>query len=227
MNENLPVVTLFMLSSIDGKISTGSLYTDDFDKDLIEIDGVKEGLYQYYDIEKETDTWTAISGKTMHKVIQQNNNSIKMPAGQNYVIYDTTNLTPADLLAMLKNDANIYIMTRLKNHPAYSLIDRYPNLNVMCHDSKNPTASLTWLKENCGCQAITLQGGGALNASFLMHDLVDKVKIVVAPILIGGDHTPGLISSRYTDGMSIIQPFKLSHVRMLKESYIELNYERR
>lgn len=50
--ENRPFTTLFMLMSLDGKISTGDTDEMDFDKDLKRIVGVKEGLPQYYEREK-------------------------------------------------------------------------------------------------------------------------------------------------------------------------------
>ena len=45
-----PVTTLFMLSSVDGKISTGNSDLLDVDSDYPAMDGVKEGLHQYYEI---------------------------------------------------------------------------------------------------------------------------------------------------------------------------------
>ena len=43
---NRPITTLFMLESLDGKISTGNNDSLDVDKDFPCIDGVKEGLHQ-------------------------------------------------------------------------------------------------------------------------------------------------------------------------------------
>ena len=43
-----PITTLFMLSSVDGKISTGATDELDVDRDLPKIPGVCEGLHQYY-----------------------------------------------------------------------------------------------------------------------------------------------------------------------------------
>ena len=40
--KNKPITTLFMLESLDGKISTGSTDNMDADKDFCRIDGVKE-----------------------------------------------------------------------------------------------------------------------------------------------------------------------------------------
>lgn len=58
-----PVTTLFMLMSVDGKISTGASDDLDVDKDFPRIAGVSEGLHQYYEIEQTTDLWTLNSGR--------------------------------------------------------------------------------------------------------------------------------------------------------------------
>ena len=45
-----PITTLFMLMSVDGKISTGSTDNMDVDKDFPGIPGVAEGLHKYYEV---------------------------------------------------------------------------------------------------------------------------------------------------------------------------------
>ncbi len=76
-----PISTLFMLTSVDGKISTG--YTDilDIDKDFPRIRGIKEGLQQYYDIEQTTDLYSLNSGKVQVKVgaNKPQKNIVKLP----------------------------------------------------------------------------------------------------------------------------------------------------
>ena len=52
---NIPKTTLFMIESVDGKISSGDSDSVDVDKDWKEIKGLKEGLHQYYELEKKTD----------------------------------------------------------------------------------------------------------------------------------------------------------------------------
>lgn len=48
-----PITTLFMLVSVDGKISTGATDDLDVDRDFPKIVGVQEGLHQYYEIERQ------------------------------------------------------------------------------------------------------------------------------------------------------------------------------
>ena len=63
-----PVTTLFLLMSLDGKISTGASDDMDMDRDLPQIPGVKEGLHQYYEIEQTTDLWSLNSGRVQAKI---------------------------------------------------------------------------------------------------------------------------------------------------------------
>ena len=44
-----PITTLFLLMSVDGKISTGSFDELDVNRDSPKIPGVREGLQQYYE----------------------------------------------------------------------------------------------------------------------------------------------------------------------------------
>lgn len=53
--DNRPITTLFMLTSVDGKISTGNSKELDFDVDFPKINGVK-------------DTASLINGKSIEKV---------------------------------------------------------------------------------------------------------------------------------------------------------------
>ena len=63
-----PITTLFMLESLDGKISSGSSDNLDADKDFCKIKGVKEGLHQYYEIEQTTDYFSLNSGRVRAKI---------------------------------------------------------------------------------------------------------------------------------------------------------------
>ena len=63
-----PLTTLFLIESLDGKISTGDTDKLDVDKDFTDIVGVKEGLHQYYDLEKQTDLVSFNTGRVQAKV---------------------------------------------------------------------------------------------------------------------------------------------------------------
>ena len=62
MNDMLNT-TLFMLMSVDGKISTGKSDDRDFDKDLTNVGGVGDVLAEYYQLEQETDLYSFNTGR--------------------------------------------------------------------------------------------------------------------------------------------------------------------
>ena len=66
--EGRPITTLFMLMSVDGKISPGASDDLDVDKDFPNITGLKEGLSQYYEIEQTTDLWSFNTGRVQAKM---------------------------------------------------------------------------------------------------------------------------------------------------------------
>ena len=87
-----PVTTLFMLMSVDGKISTGCTDEMDVDRDFPKLDGVKEGLHQYYEIEQTTDLWAFNTGRVQAKMgVNDKDMPAKTPVS--FAIMDNHHLT--------------------------------------------------------------------------------------------------------------------------------------
>ena len=63
-----PFTTLFMLMSVDGKISTDASDALGVDRDFPRMAGVREGLHQYYEIEQTTDLWAFNTGRVQAKM---------------------------------------------------------------------------------------------------------------------------------------------------------------
>lgn len=220
-----PVTTLFLLSSVDGKISTGADDSLDVDRDLPLIDGVKEGLHQYYEIEQTTDLWSLNSGRVQAK-IGVNERPIPEKGPVSFVIIDNKNLKESGVRYFCALSQKFVLVTTNKNHPAFSLDE--PNLHIILQNELSLADMLNRLYTDFGCERLTVQTGGTLNALFLKENLIDFVDIVVAPILIGGKDTSTVI-----DGESITSISELSRLRALKligckqldDSYIRLTYE--
>ena len=110
--------TLFILSSIDGKISTGNATKRDFDKDLPKIKGAKEGLNQYYNLEQKTDLHSLNTGKVMSKIgINSKMKIKKLPVS--FIIIDNSNLKKRGVENLIKKCKKLYIVTKNKSHPAF------------------------------------------------------------------------------------------------------------
>ena len=224
-----PVTTLFMLESLDGKISTGSGDNLDVDKDFCRINGVKEGLHQYYELEVETDLFSLNTGRVMAKIgVNENKNEpTKTPCS--FIIIDNKphlNKTGINYLSKWVN--KLILVTTNKNHPAFQEKNKYNNIKILYYDTLDLEKLLEDLYEKYEVKNLTIQSGGTLNGLFVRNKLIDFVNIVIAPILIGGKETPTLV-----DGESItnekelnkLMPLQLLECNKLEDSYINLKYK--
>jgi len=192
---NRPVTTLFMLMSLDGKISPGASDDLDVDKDFPNIDGLKEGLHQYYEIEQTTDLWSFNTGRVQEKM-GANEKPFPEKTPVSFVLLDNSHLNEHGVRYFCAKSKEFVLITSNKNHPAYSV--KEANLHIIYQEELSLETALTILKEEYGCERITIQSGGTINGMFLREKLFDYVDIVVAPVLIGGKNTSTLI-----DGSSI------------------------
>ena len=233
MKKERPIATLFMLSSLDGKISTGDTDKMDVDSDYRKIKGVKEGLQQYYDIEKTTDSHFLITGKVMAKNCDSlninNRKDEPNKIGANCIIIDNKNLNENGIKYLLKKFKTLTVVTTNKLHPASKLKTDENNLSVVFYSKKiNFSDLFKKLKTEYKIKRLTIQSGGTMNAELLRNNLIDHVSLVIAPCLIGGKNTASLI-----DGESLhaqkelgdIKSLKLKQCNVLKNSYLHLRYD--
>lgn len=220
-----PITTLFMLMSVDGKISTGARDELDVDKDFPRITGVKEGLHQYYEIEKTTDLWSLNSGRVQKKM---GVNSKEMPnkSPVSFFLIDNNHLTEHGVRYFCALSKEFVLVTSNENHPAYQV--KEANIHIIYQKELSLADVLVKLKSEYDCQRLTIQCGGTLNGLFLREKLFDYIDIVVAPVLIGGKDTSTLI-----DGKSLLSESEISQLGVLKlqecmvleDSYIRLRYK--
>ena len=219
-----------MLSSLDGKISTGDTDVMDFDADLKVIDGVKEGVQQYYDIEKTTDFFSLSSGRVFEKIgLNEKTEAPEKISGLNFVIIDNKpHLNEVAIRYACHKSERAIFVTNNKNHPAYKLKDE-PNIEIIEYEKEIDFEDMfRRLKEDFGAQRVTIQTGGTLNAELLRSGMIDYVSIVIAPVLIGGKDTTTLIDgeSLHSKGeLSKIRALKLESSSTLKDSYFHLVYK--
>ncbi len=76
-----------------------------------------------------------------------------------------------------------------------------------------------------GIKSILLEGGGKLNWSFLKEDLINEIRLTVAPWMVGGKDAPSLVDGEGLDTMAEGIRYKLSEVRS-RNDYIMLRYKR-
>lgn len=220
-----PITTLFMLMSVDGKISTGATDAFDVDKDFPKIMGVQEGLYQYYEIEQSTDLWSLNSGRVQEKMgVNTKEMPNKLPVS--FVLIDNHHLTEHGIRYFCALSKDFVLITSNADHPAFQV--KEDNLHIIYQRELSLTEALEKLKSDYDCQRITIQSGGTLNGLFLREKLFDYIDIVVAPVLIGGKDTSTLIdgkSLRFEDELSQLGVLKLLECAVLEDSYLRLRYQ--
>lgn len=218
-----------MLESLDGKISSGNNDNLDADKDWCQIDGVKEGLYQYYEIETTTDFYSLNTGRVMAKIGVNERTKYHDKIDCRFIIIDNKpHLNEKGIDYICHWVDKLILVTTNKNHVAYSLREKYDNLDILFYNDLDLKTLLTDMGKKYGAKAITIQSGGTLNGKFLRDNLIDYVNIVIAPLLVGGKDTSTLI-----DGESIISSKELGKLKALKlieckqldDSYIQLKYK--
>lgn len=227
---NRPITTLFMLESLDGKISSGSSDNLDADKDFYRIDGVKEGLHQYYELEQETDIFSLNTGRVMAKigVNEKKEYHEKIDAVTFVIIDNKPHLNENGIDYLCNWVEKLLLVTTNKNHIAYSLQYKYDNLEILYYDTLDLKVLLEDLYSKYNAVRLTIQSGGTLNGMFVRNKLIDFVNIVIAPIIVGGKNVATLVDGEsITDESELnkLLPLQLLECNKLEHSYIELKYK--
>lgn len=230
MDRKRAETTLFLIESLDGKISTGDSDKLDVDLDFKRISGVKEGLHQYYEIEKTTDPFSFNTGRVMAKIGVNTREKEPTKMGCSFIIIDNKpHLTEKGTEYLAKWVKVLYLVTTNKEHPAFKLKSKFNNIKIIFYEIKIDLYDLLCkMKTKYGAEKITIQSGGTINSSWIREGLIDHVSIVIAPCLIGGKTTQSVVggeSLHDEEDLKKIKSLKLLKCEVLKDSYIHLFYD--
>ena len=225
---NKPITTLFMLESLDGKISTGAYDNLDADKDFPKINGVKEGLHQYYELEQETDLFSLNTGRVMAKIGVNDKKEYhdKIDVVTFVIIDNKPHLNENGIDYLCHWVGKVILVTTNKEHPAFNL--NYDNLDILLYDKLDLNRFLEDLYSKYNAERLTIQSGGTINGMFVRNKLIDYVNIVIAPIIVGGKDVPTLVdgeSIKDESELNKLLPLELLECNKLENSYIELKYK--
>ena len=224
-----PITTLFMLESLDGKINSGNSDNLDADKDWCQIEGVKEGLHQYYEIEATTDYYSLNTGRVMAKIGINDRKEYHEKVDISFIIIDNKpHLNEHGIDYLCNWVEKLILVTTNKNHIAFSLKEKYENLDILYYEVLDLKTLLTDMKQKYNAEKITIQSGGNLNGKFLREDLIDYVNVVIAPLLVGGRDTSTLIDGdaiSKVNELNKLKALQLIECNKLEDSYIQLKYK--
>lgn len=206
-----PFTTLFLLVSVDGKITSGDTDELDPDRDWKRIAGVREGLNQYFELEQQTDQFSLNSGRVMAKIGANEKGEPPTKTSATFVIIDNKpHLTENGVRYLLKWAKTLILVTSNPAHPAFSVLpDCEKSLKVLFFEPRvNLKRLLDQLKSDFGVERLTIQSGGELNSAFIREGLIDRLSLVIAPLLVGGRDTATLV-----DGESLHSLDELSKLK--------------
>ena len=194
-------------------------------QDFPNIDGLKEGLHQYYEIEQTTDLWSLNTGRVQAK-LGVNEKALPKKGPVSCVLIDNTHLMEHGVRYFCALSKQFVLITSNPDHPAFRV--KADNLGIVLQNSLSLEAALQEVYERYGCERLTIQSGGTMNGLFLREKLIDYVDIVVAPVLIGGKETstlidgPSITSKEELSGLGVL---KLIRCETLEDSYLRLRYQ--
>jgi len=216
--------------SLDGKITTGSTDNLDSDIDWKRIVGVKEGFAQYYRVEQSLGPNYLNSGRVLEKVRINDKKTVPEKEQLRFVVIDRKpHLNKNGINYLCNWLEKLFVVTNNPKHPAIALRKEYNNLEIIYYETEIDFADLlVKLKKNYATEKITVESGGTLNSMFFRSGLIDHIKIVVAPLIVGGKDTSSLV-----DGFSLTDPtelhllkaLRLKNCEKLENSYLLLEYD--
>ncbi|MBC8537031.1 dihydrofolate reductase family protein [Feifania hominis] len=218
-----PVTTLFLLVSADGKISTGETDDFDFDADLPRLPATAAGLAQYYALEQRTDLWSLCSGRVQAKIGVNERPRPERRTAVSFALVDNGHLRESGVKWFCSYAKELAIVTVNPDHPALCM--REENLSVLLQERLDLGAALRWLRNQHGCERLTVQTGGTLNALLLRAGLLDYAELIVAPLFVGGSKTPTAIDGAPPAGLDELGMLRLVGCEALEHSYVRLRYQ--
>lgn len=142
-----PITTLFMLMSVDGKISTGASDLLDVDRDFPIIEGLKEGLHQYYEIEQTTDLWSLNAGRVQAKLgVNEKAMPVKTPVS--FVLIDNSHLDEHGIKYFCELSKKFVLITANRNHPAFNV--EADNMGIILQEESSLERAISELKDKYG-----------------------------------------------------------------------------
>jgi 2,5-diamino-6-(ribosylamino)-4(3H)-pyrimidinone 5'-phosphate reductase len=222
--------TLCLVISLDGKITTGSTDNLDSDLDWKRIVGVKEGFSQYYKVEQSLGPNYLNSSRVLEKVGFNNKKEVPQKEPLIFVVVDRKpHLNRNGIAYLCKWLKKLFIVTNNPNHPAFEMKSKQKNLEIIYYETEIDFADLLMrMKKNYKVEKITIESGGTLNSVFFRNDLIDHVKIVVAPLIVGGKDTSSLVdgfSLTEQTQLHLLKALKLRECKKLENSYMLLEYD--
>ena len=137
------------------------------------------------------------------------------------MIFDSRLRIPfgARVLEGIEEAPTVIVTTNMAGHRKVERL-RKMGVQVLAVPRKGTRVSLGKCLQalgNMGITSMLVEGGGELNAAFLRAGLVNRVCLYVAPALLGGQQTKGLLGGRSPRRLTEVVPVSNLHIQSLGE----------
>jgi len=216
---NKPYIILSAAMSIDGKIAskTGDSELSD-DKDWNEV----------HKLRAQVDAIMVGKG-TILKDNPKLHIKFHEHSGYYRIVVDSNLTIPLDFNVISFQPETYPTIICVTENVSYDQIKKYEENKIKVilagKGDKVDLRKLMPLLKNLDINTILLEGGGNLNWSFIHNDLVDEIRLTVAPLIIGGKKATSLVEGRGFDKMKDAPRFKLLEVNQ-RNNYVVLTYKR-
>lgn len=232
-NNNSPINTLFLLQSLDWKINPWNTWdSEELSqwREFAKIEWLQEWIKQYFELEMKTDLHSLNTWKTMKKIwVNREDFILNIYSEVSFIIIDSSHLNEIWLINLAKWLKKLYLVTNNPSHPAFKVKDNFKNIEIIFYkDSVDFVDLMSKLKNDYKIENITIQSWWTLNKELLKNNLIDKVSIVIAPVLIWWKDTPTLVdweSITNISQLNELKVLKLTNITKLNHSYLHLQYD--
>lgn len=219
--------TLFMISSVDGKITTRTGANPDYDWPKVNPHYIEIYYGEMLSMDVEGVVMSA------HSFVNFMDLNIKAPkewdkqVGVSILVVDSRGLLNKVGLGNLKNRYKRVIVFISEKTPS-NYIQLLQNLKVefyQTHGEKvNYKETFKKIKE-LGYQKVSIESGGTLNSYILRAGVVDEIHIITVPILVGGLGTPSIMDGKQLKDWKKIIPLELLGIEELKYGFVKSRYK--
>ncbi len=232
--KNKPYVICHMMSTLDGRITSGT--TQDILSDYFDL---------YTKIEDELSGQAWLCGRvTMKAFATEASSSLAEFSGQidtpDYLTNSKDNgfFIGIDTKGTLRWDKNTVKLSNVAHEiplvivvveetPVhYSSYLRSKGISYLCagKESINFGILMEKIKTKLGVHTLLLEGGGNTNGSVLSEDLIDEISLMIVPIILNRTGVPGVFD-RQTHEIDV-KKFSLFAVTQIEKDCVWLRYKK-
>jgi 2,5-diamino-6-(ribosylamino)-4(3H)-pyrimidinone 5'-phosphate reductase len=216
-----PLTTLFLVNSVDGRITSHDSDTLDPNKVWKHDPKIQAITQPFFDFARG-NIHTLTYGESLVEIGVNTRMNLGKKSDVSLVVMDEANhLTIEGVLYLSTNFKTVYLGC-LTTHSitTYSKIPTNLKLVAQKHNF-NLEIFLTSLYKTHKVKQLSIQSNAHMNARWLSAGLIDYLSVIISPLLVGRHGTPNLIDQ----DMLYVKPLVLTGMKAFGLDFVNLRYD--